>query len=113
MKICQPHWGKLREAIKTRGLDHLGAQTGEEAVRAAVTELEGRGAENDFDPLMTCNNMIFAKALEMLGLEIMMQKADGSEPCPICEAVRAFESGWTEGPAGAVLLMAKEKGLVP
>ncbi len=51
MKICQAHWDRLRAAIKERGLEHLVAKDGATAMMHAVTELEGREAENDFDPL--------------------------------------------------------------
>lgn len=112
MQICQPHWDRLRTAIKERGLNHLGAQTGRDAVRNAVTELEGRGDENEFDPLMACNNMIMANGLRILGLGVMAVKEDGTHFCPICEATKVYEEQWITGPSDSALQLAKEKGLV-
>ena len=79
MRICQRHWDRLRQALADRGLGEFGAKTGEAAVRAMVTELEGRAAENDFDPLLTCNSMIWSKGLELCGLGLMQENADGSQ----------------------------------
>ena len=112
MKICSAHWERIREAIKARGLDHLGAKSGPEAMKNVVTELEGREAENDFDPLMSCNNMIWNQGLKVCGLRLMAPSESGQESCPICESVKLYEQDWIDGPADAVLKMAKEKGLV-
>lgn len=122
MKICADHWAKVREAIKARGLDHLGAKSGQEAMADAVTQLQG--GETQYDPLMDCNNMIWGRGLELGGLYLMGQKEDGSEYCPICEALAHMEPAlgetkeqqeryWIDGPADAALKCAREKGLVP
>src|ERR1700692_1583669 len=112
MRICQPHWDRLRQALADRGIDHLGAKSGQQAMANIVTELEGRGDENDFDPLMACNNMIFAKGLEIVGFELMSPKEEGSERVPICSCAAYYEAGWINGPADAVLQEAIDKGLV-
>ena len=112
MRICQPHWDRIRKALDDRGIGHLGAKSGAEAVRAIVTELEGRAAENDFDPLMGCNNMIFAEGLKRCGLVLMTPKEDGSERCPICESMEQYAEWWIQGPADAMFKEAKEKGIV-
>lgn len=124
MRICQHHWKMLRQAIADRGLEHLGARSGQEAALALVTELEGRGAENEFDLLMCCNNMIWTRGLESGGLYLMGQKKDGSEYCPVCEALdhvapppgmtaEDCERWWIDGPADAALARSRKKGLVP
>lgn len=112
MKICQQHWDALRKALADRGLERFGAKTGQEAVRALVTELEGRGDENDFDPLMACNNMIFAEGLKRCGLVLMQVKEDGTHYCPICESQRQYGEWWINGAADAMLEEAKKRGLV-
>lgn len=112
MQICQEHWDAIRKALDERGIGHLGAKNAQEAVAAIVTELEGRGDENDFDPLMGCNNMIFAKGLEVLGIGLMAPKEDGGQRCPICEALASYRDWWINGPADCMLKEAKEKGLV-
>lgn len=112
MQICQKHWQALRKAIEDRGMGHLGAKDPQQAVVAITTELEGRGAENDLDPLMGCNWMIFSKALSACGLEILGLKTDGTHYCPICEVIRQDEEWWIQGPADAMLQAAREKGLI-
>jgi hypothetical protein len=71
MRICNPHWQTLKQALVERGLDHLGVKTGEEVVAQAVNEIEGRGAENEYNPLMSCNYMIWENALRVGGLAMM------------------------------------------
>lgn len=112
MKMCQPHWEKIRKAINDRGMGHLGAKTGKQAMANAITELEGRSAENGFDPLMGCNNMIWSQALKILGLGLMSNNPDGSEKCPVCEAMIAYERWWIDGPADVMLKEAKEQKLI-
>ena len=105
MNICQSHWDKLKAALKDRGLENFGAKTGEDAIRVLVTEIEGRSAENDFNPLLACNNMIWSKGLELMGFAAM-------NGCPICESVKAHEEWWISGPADAMLQEAIDLGLV-
>lgn len=108
MKICQEHWDRLRVKLDELGIGHLGAKTGQDAIRNLVTELEGRGAENDYDPLMDCNNMISAQGLKNVGLSLMTE----AELCPICESVKLYEASWIEGPAQAAYEHCKSEGLV-
>jgi hypothetical protein len=114
MKMCQDHWDKLRKAIADRGLDHLGAKTGEQASADAVAQIEGR--ETEYDPLMSCHWMIATESLKMGGVYMMFQKEDGTEYCPICEALShncGTEKNWIDGPADAVLAHCRELKLVP
>jgi len=108
MKICQPHWERLKARLEELGLGHLGAKSEEDAMRNIVTELEGRSAENDYDPLMDCNNMIFTNGLNVVGLELMVSP----DACPICESVKLYDQSWIDGPTHAVLLHCQELGLV-
>lgn len=112
MQICSEHWSAIRKAVDDRGMGHLGAKNGQEAMAAIVTELEGRAAENDFDPLMGCANSVMTMGLKVCGLSLMVTKEDGSQPCPICEAMKLYRDWWINGPADAMLQEAKEKGLV-
>lgn len=113
MKICQFHWDELRQALKDRGLDHLGAKNAQEAIVAMATDLEGRGAENEYDPLMSCNWMIMSQGLEMCGLSLIGLREDGTPHCPICEAGRSWMRSWIDGPADAALEECKVRGLLP
>lgn len=113
MKICQSHWDRIRAKLDELGIGHLGAKSGEAAIRNVVTELEGREAENDYDPLMACNNMIWSNGMRYLGLSLMAANADGSDRCPVCEIVRATEEEWINGPTQAALSDCRERGLVP
>jgi hypothetical protein len=113
VKFCQPHWDMLRAAIKVRGIDHLGAKTGEAAIADIKAELEQ--TERDYDPLMDCHWMITSRAVKAGGLAVMCSKPDGSQYCPVCEAVAhgAPEESWINGPADAALEICRTKGLVP
>ena len=112
MNICQKHWDRLREALKERGLEKFGAKTSEDAFRNLVTDLEVRGIENDFDPLMGCNNMIAIEALGRIGLELLRPDESGKPPCPICMCCKLHEDWWIYGPADAMLKEAQDKGLI-
>src|SRR5262245_17066637 len=114
MRICQKHWDRLRKKLDELGIGHLGAKNSEDAIRAIVTDLDCRAAENDFDPLIACNNMIFNQGLKVCGLALM--NPDGPNDghyCPICKSVELYEYDWINGPAEAMLKDAKDKGLVP
>lgn len=122
MRMCAPHWEKLRAAIKARGIDHIGAKNSVEAHANMVAELEGQSS--NYDPLMSCHWMITNQALRMGGLYLMTQKEDGSEYCPICEALLHMtpsegttkeqqEKSWIDGPADAALEECRKLGLVP
>jgi hypothetical protein len=113
MQICPKHWEALKKAIADRGMAHLGHQTAERMMIATVNELEGREAENDFDPLLACNNMIFTKGLEVNGLALMAMNEDGTHRCPVCMSLQSYEAWWIEGPANSMLEDAREKGLMP
>lgn len=84
MKICQPHWERLRTAIDERGLSHLVAQGGEQAARNLVAEATDGPSIQTFDPLMAAHNAIWARAMDVAGLAIMAPNDDGSDRCPIC-----------------------------
>jgi hypothetical protein len=130
VKICASHWEKLRAAVDARGMSALVAKDGHAAIENTVLELEGREKEAYFDPLMGANNMIWSAALERIGLDLMV-----GEKCPVCEGItwnlemtrlhgahpsdhgKVFtaeeeERYWIDGPADAMLAVAREKGLV-
>lgn len=119
MKICPEHWAKVRAAVESRGMGHLGAKTGEQAAKDAESQL--RGEETSYDPLMACNWMITSRALESGGLYLMTPKPDGSDHCPLCEAIEHRPEGktieeseryWIDGPADAALAHCRERGLL-
>lgn len=122
MKICQEHWAKLKAAISERGLDHLVAKSGEEAFDGVVTELQG--GKSEYDPLMSCNNMIWNVGLQQGGLYLMGKKEDGTQFCPICESLEhqlppegmtkaQQEASWINGPADIALEHARKLSLMP
>lgn len=122
MKFCMDHWVELKEAIRTRGLDHLVAQDGEAAMEATVREIEGTDEEKkDFDPLMRATWMIYGEALRICGLGLMMTGEGEEEPCPLCEIRKGFaehakrenvDHEWIEGVSDSLLKYARELGLV-
>lgn len=104
MRICVLHWDALKKAIADRGMAHLGVKTGQEAAAQAVNDIEGRGAENVYDPLMSSNYMIWENALRAGGLAMM-----NGDMCPICQL---NVPDWIDKAADAALAYAKEQGLV-
>lgn len=117
MRFCQSHWDALRAAIDARGLSHLVARSGKEACERLVAESKGEATDATWDPLMAAHNMIVSRVLELGGPYIFT-----GDYCPVCEAIRGHakhmtreqvEKHYTDGPADAVLQLAREKGLVP
>ncbi len=110
MSICKPHWDKLRVAIEHRGMSHLVAKSGQEAMNNIKAELDGTKKKGDYDPLMDCNNMIWSRGLECGGLRML-----SGDICPICEATKhdEKETVWIDGPADAALAHCRELGLMP
>jgi hypothetical protein len=113
MKMCQPHWDALRKAVADRGMGHLGAKSGAEAIVHMVTEIEGRAAENDYDPLMSCHNMIMSAAVGIVGLDLMKPPGPNCPVCMVMDAARAAqEREFINGPADAALAECKKLGLI-
>jgi len=120
VRFCQQHWGALRAAIDARGMSHLVAKDGHQAVENMVLELEGREQEALFDPLMAAHNMIARKALEHGGLYMLT-----GDYCPVCEFCKhcppppaghryqTNESYMIDGPVDFLVGIAIEKGLMP
>jgi hypothetical protein len=102
MKFCQPHWEKLREAVKARGMDQLVAKGGPEAIRRTVSEIEDGPTPANFDPLMRLHWMIAGRVMEQIPYIIT------GDYCPMCEAgkhcenCRAVVEAWPESAADAV-----------
>jgi len=85
VKYCQPHWDRLRAAIEARGMGHLIAKSGEQAMMRVEEELIGQETKHTFDPLMASHNMVLERALGCLGLGILAPNEDGTDKCPVCE----------------------------
>lgn len=103
MDICQEHWDKLIQRIADVGIGHLVAETAEQTLAQAVNEAEGRGAENIFDPLFACNNIIVSNALRVMGFDAI------NGECPIC-SLQAED--WIDSSVSAALEHAKAEGLL-
>lgn len=115
MKMCSDHWEKMRTAIQERGLYHRVAVDGKAAVDRVVAELKGTATKETYDPLMSMNNMFFARALECGGLYLMTVKPDGTEYCPLCEVGLHLGSAepdeWIKSCADSILTHCKENNL--
>ena len=129
MKFCQPHWEKLREAIRVRGLYGLVAKSGEEAMARTVAELETASAgeaqrPSTFDPLMGAHWAIVNNVGDRVGiLTLMAPNEDGSERCPLCYIQTEHDKAchdpscgsfdrWVEYAADGALAEATKLGLV-
>lgn len=115
MRICTAHWDALKKAIADRGIGHLGSKNSRQLHIAVVSEFEGRGAENEYDPLLACHFMVTGEALKVYGL-VMLDPTAGWN-CPICrfmeDARLACEREFIDGPADAALKHCRDLGLVP
>ena len=105
MNWCKPHWAQLRQAIKDRGLDGFGAQSGEEAATEIASQIEGN--EEKFDPLLGSWSRINARMAESLtnlgrGAEILQLK------CPLCILVEDGQPHLVENWINGVTDMARE-----
>lgn len=80
MKICDPHWQQLKQAIDERGLTPFVAKDGEHAAENMIAQLQGEDTKENFDPLMSATCMIWSNSLEAFGIEIIQPDA----PCPLC-----------------------------
>ena len=125
MRLCQKHWGELREAIRARGIYHLVAKDGESAMKRTVSEINGTADDSTFDPLMAAYWAITGRAMELGGLYLMGQDENKNEYCPLCELdkfarnedgsqpIPAASTQWINGCCDAQLRYCEEKGLVP
>ena len=158
MKPCDKHWSMMRAAVEARGLTHLiktpeiiaaemrrqlgevtdergnydheaNVKLQEERAARAPTSAEAAHAAATFDPLMTIYWMTMNRAMEMGGLYLMTAKPDGTEYCPVCEAMENMasvplspggppvgaewvERFWIDGPADAAHQQAVALGVV-
>jgi hypothetical protein len=132
VKMCMPHWDKLRAAIDARGMKHLVPENGKVAFKQMVNQLEAAavsGGEEvskevtkaDFNPLMEAHWAIANNALATAGLSLLMETED-KENCPLCylqdncrcgepDCREKFER-WVEHAADDMLAVAKNLGLV-
>lgn len=113
MNWCQPHWDRLRQALKDKGLDAFGAQDGKQAAQQMVAEIEGR--EHAFDPLMGSWNHLNAAMAESLkkqgrAMELLQLR------CPMCILVDDGQpelvENWIEGCTSEALKYALDNGLI-
>lgn len=111
MAWCMDHWTRLREAIDKRGLTSLISESGEEAAKKMVSEInEGEQTIDNFDPLLSAYWAIQGNAgriLEGIGGNPLYILVDGPEDivegygpenawrtwprCPICYLSLAHE----------------------
>lgn len=79
MKFCIPHWEKLKNGIKQRGLWHLVPTNGKEAAE----KLEA----GQPDPLMDAHNRVMMAAIRDGGPYILT-----GDYCPLCELGKAAKA---------------------
>lgn len=115
MRFCQSHWDRLKKAIEDRGLNHLIAKDGKEAMQQAIKQLQGvDDKRKDYDPLMSAHWQIVENAIKAGGLYIMM-----GDICPLCEVDKhqaEMQPGnssddWIKYASDAQLEYAKSMGL--
>lgn len=117
MQFCSDHWTALRTAIEVRGLGHLIAANGRDALARTAAELAGRDEPADYDPLLAAHWMIVGRATQVFGL------AAFGEGCPVCVLLHVTppppdghryptnDHYFIDGPADAVLAVCRELGI--
>lgn len=117
MQFCMPHWERLKDAVRDRGMYHLVAKSGEEAHEAAVKQVQGDDSSEHWDPLASATWMIYGRFTEEVGLDAMV-----GDKCPLCEcregfkAAQGIENGdqiWIDGCTDSLLQEARDRKLVP
>lgn len=107
MRICDLHWGELRQAIDARGLSAFVANDQAEAearVRNVIASKVGADRES-FEPLLGAMFSIANNALHQFG----MSAAIVGERCPLC----SLATWWIERASREQLDTARRLGLVP
>jgi hypothetical protein len=92
VRMCQPHWERLKTAIADRGMDGLVSQDGAELVARMREQMESGATRDNFDPLMAAHNLILRNAMNVAGLDLMTPNDDGTDRCPICYLSDSFRA---------------------
>lgn len=117
MKICEAHWAMIKCTLYERGLHELFMY---EPMVKRDPPLPGERVA--FNPLRSCNDMVWGRAIHKYGNYVLSLNEDGSHKCPICVAIKAGEEGmtateiqnfWIEKPATQALEMARRQNLAP
>jgi len=109
MKHCDEHWARMRKAVDDRGMSHLVAGSGQEAVERVQREIEAHAegdkpSPTDFDPLMAMNWNFCGRAMQTAGIVVMQEKdayayeveaqygipRNDGHYCPLCLAKMGF-----------------------
>lgn len=121
MNFCAPHWEKLKQAIRERGLWPLVSPSAEVAHEATLQEIQHGPSKETFDPLLNATWAIYGRALECGGIYLMT-----GDYCPLCELDKHIDQvkhptpapyttpsdAWIGGCCDAQLTHARELGLV-
>ena len=129
MKMCDKHWEVIKEETKKNGLWHRVAKDTNELAERSEKFRKGEIPEKEaFEPLIQVCMMIYREAAHIGGPYLMDQKEDGTDYCPICEAMEhsqgksdddghiytkeEIEKIWTVDACTAVKEQAKELGVL-
>jgi hypothetical protein len=131
VKFCQPHWEAMRAAVDARGMSHLVARDGHEAIENEVLRLRGDTSPQTWDPLMAAHWAIAERVINRIGHSqgpaAALSALGGEDFCPLCEVQKSFDSwdpakrppeahdaqGWVDDCMDAMRKHAVAKGLVP
>lgn len=122
MRMCQKHWLRLREGVVNRGLDAFITKSGADAAASVQKEMEGGDRHSPYDPLLRAALLVTESAMYAGGDYLHGRQRDGSEYCPICEAVvhrppeysvDDAEQLWINSPLDAIAADFRERNWVP
>jgi hypothetical protein len=99
VNLCKPHWDELKAEIQHRGLGDFVAEDGKEILGKVEKELtDGQPSIETIDPLLGASNMIFGRALEIAGLNLMHHDPETGKPhCPLCAVAGPYAGNWIKG----------------
>lgn len=84
MKLCAEHMTKLVGELQRRGCSVDASAVGSNFIHGVK------------DPVVSASNAIMANAAMWFGPRMMLNKKDGTEPCPICEILSMCKCGKPE-----------------
>ena len=110
MRMCMPHWERLKAAVEEKGLMHLVKGNSEKLLSSVERQLKGTDTTADFDPLTNATFAIYAQCLRNVGLMAMQP-----DFCPLCDVDEKGPSNsqnWIDGSTNDQLEIARNLGLM-
>src|SRR6266496_1701736 len=89
MQFCQAHWDKMRESVKSHGMESLVSDSGIEVLEKIKQQFQGVDSISTYDPLMDMHWAILGNLPPYLSFK---------EGCPLCNANKDHAESCTGPP---------------